>query len=653
MKLRQDVVRRASAILLVLWIAGLVASFTARQMRRRPAVGGVAVQAAREPSGEPAVRVHKGFVYNDTIGIEPNFRIAARETVEFASGRYELNDVEVTLYNAGEVAYGMVADVARLDPARREAEATGQAQLSLGGGIAVRASGFLLRGADRTFESSRQVAFAGHGWGGVAGRAVGSLADNSVELVDGVLAVLRGPTATTVLLAPRASYFRQQARLDLPEGLTLLQNDLRAAAAHASLLLASAEGELRRLVLDEPVTVTGRLPDGSEMLLEAGQVAIDSAGEGRFRFVAEAASPSGWVVVRWEDAGGVWRELATYRLAGEGGGGSLEWLEGQGRACVTEFRPAFAPRHIESGNLRVTIAQGKPASATASTEVRIEEGERWGTGAMLFYSVDTKSYSLTGSADQRVRLGGAEFQATSDTVEGHADGTVIARGRVTGSVERGSPWGAASGPMRFAGESATSLGARGGTIVLEGDARLWQQERLVRAERLEYDRKREVIKGSGEVITVATFDTADGAASEAKVRARALTYDRLAGEAIYEGDVELTDPRAVLRCQRLVAALGADGDVERATLSGGVVILDAVTGREVEGQRAEFDPGTDTLDIWGTPVLVREPSGNQLKASHLRWLRATGTFLVVGEEDNPSEALYHAQAAGGPPGRKP
>ncbi len=62
------------------------------------------------------------------------------------------------------------------------------------------------------------------------------------------------------------------------------------------------------------------------------------------------------------------------------------------------------------------------------------------------------------------------------------------------------------------------------------------------------------------------------------------------------------------------------------------------------------------FEIWGKPVLVKEPGGDQVKADHLEWHRGSNTVVVLGAEDNPSETLYHPHQPSptpGPRGRKP
>ncbi len=231
--------RRFSTLLLIAWVAVLVGLFVRGRVQRGMGVAPTGEQAGEEgEDGDKTVRVHKGFVYADTLGVEPNFRVATRETVQFASGWYELRDIEVSMYHRGEVAYGLVAEKARFNQKLREAHATGGAQVSLGSGVVVRADGFVFRGGERVLESTGPVTFAGPGWGGVGGGMRCTLADNNVEIHGGLSLAARddrGGGPSLVLLAPTAHYSRGESVVTFPAGLTVLREGLRLRGAGAVL----------------------------------------------------------------------------------------------------------------------------------------------------------------------------------------------------------------------------------------------------------------------------------------------------------------------------------------------------------------------------------------------------------------------------------
>ncbi len=322
MRPRSLVLRRVSVILLVLWTAVLVASFLERRFRQAPQTEPVEAETpAKDGEGQP-VRVHKGFVYSDTLGIEPNFRIAAREAVEFASGWYEFSDVQVSLYHEGRVVYGLVADRLKFDPATHEAETSGRAEVSLQGGIALRAAGFKFGGKERFLRSQGPTTFAGPGWGGLAGGARCSLEKDTLELTGGTSVSWRGSGAgaepSLILLAPRLLYDRKVATIEFEDGLTVLRGRMRARTARGQFQLSGPEGELRSATLEGPVRLDGVLDDGSNVDAAAGTTVIESLPEGRYRLTAEPAADTGWVSVKWADRTAGWRDFTAWRLVGEG-----------------------------------------------------------------------------------------------------------------------------------------------------------------------------------------------------------------------------------------------------------------------------------------------------------------------------------------------
>lgn len=646
-------VRRFSLVALLAWLLLLGGMFAERQLRRRPTVSQIDLGQVAAGSEETAVRVHRGFEYSDTLGIEPNFRVAASETVEFASGWYELRDVEVSLFHRGQVAYGLASQRARFNPGLREAKVTGEAQLSLGRGIAARAEGFVLRGPEREFASSGAVTFAGAGWAGVAGGLSGRLAENILEIVGGLSASTRqrqGEPAL-VLLAPSARYRRSAAHLELSQGVTLLKGGLEVRAPRAEIQLNEAEGVVRRVALAGGVRVEGAFASGEEILLDGDSATVEVSEEGRLRLTAQP-TPAGWVRATWRDGGGTWREFSAWRVVGEGTESSWEWLEGQEMACAEEYTPGTDLRTMSAYLLRVAFAGRVARTIEASGSVRLAEGSTWAEGESLSSTIAERTFVLTGAGGSRVSLGTSEATCTADRVEGGPGDAVTAIGEVMGRLARGVVLGESPEPTRFAAASARWKGSR---ATLDGQARLWQGARLLRADVLDYDRGAEVVNGTGHVLTVGRLDKGGAPGDTIEVQSRSLAYDRRAGRAVWEGEVTVKDARAVSQCQRLSAALAPDGSFRAADLEGGVAIVERGTGRELRGERARLRPDEDVLDVWGQPVLVREVTGNQVKGEHLSWNRATGTIVVVGEPGSPSETLYHPQAEGGakPPRRTP
>ncbi|MGD1146340.1 MAG: hypothetical protein ABR961_00140 [Thermoanaerobaculaceae bacterium] len=659
MKSRPVALRRLSFVVLVLWTGLLVGSFLDRRFRHRAQTEPIEVEATPKDAKEQPVRVHKGFTYSDTLGIEPNFRISAREAVEFSSGWYEFRNAQVSLYHEGRVAYGLVSETLRFDPIKHEAETGGEAEVSLQGGVALRAGGFTLGGPERLIQSRGPATFAGPGWGGLAGGTVCSLGKNTLELFGGVSLIWRGATPSAgpslILLAPRLVYDRKQALIRFNEGLTVLKGRLRVRTGRSELQLAGPEGELRRATLEAPVLLDGVLDDGSDIEAAAGTAVLEALPDARYRLTADPAPGVGWTTATWADHAGNWRDFKAWWLVGEGSRTAWEWLEGQGLTCATEFARDNDPRTVRADRMRLSFQDGQPVRAVASDEVHVETGQQWAEGAELELSFAGRTFTLRPAPGRRVALGSPDGQSWCDRLEGSQGGDVVAQGQVTGSLNEGPHPSREEIPIRFAAGTATA--AEGGDrLKLEGEARLWQGNRLIRADRLDYDRPHDVVTGEGNVLTTGRAAERGGNGGVVDVRSRSMRYERVAGLITYEGDVRLDDQQALATCQRLLANMDSNGNLVAADLEGGVSITDRATGRVLSGQKARFMVKDGFFEIWGDPVLVKETGGNQVKGNHLQWHRGSDTVVVLGAEDNPSETLYHAtrgRPTPGGPRRKP
>lgn len=647
MSARALVVRRTSLLLLVLWLALVAGSFIERRLRSQPASASPdSVAPPFRPGTERPLTVQKGLTLTAPMGAL-KVRIAASELVQYDSGWDEYRNVEGSLFNERGVSYGLTAERARINTAQSRAEITGEAQLALPGGITLRADGFELRPPGPTLESTAAVTFAGPGWGGLAEHATFSLADDLLELAGGISVSWRQGSAASdsavVLLASKMIYKRRQALLLFPDGLTALSGNLGLRSPRAELQLAQAEGELRRVALARPVVLDGFADDGSRVDGEAGEVVVEVMADRRLRFVAESTA-AGWVWLRHQGIDGE-RRLATWQMIGEGSQTAWEWIEGKGLACGADLGTSGDERRIEAEQVRATFDAGRPSIVTATGNVESTIAQRKLSGHELTYSVSLGTFSLTAAADGRVSVTGADLQATCDQIEGSGASTVTAIGQVSGRLIRGGPGpGSSRGEaVRFAAQRVTAH-TDGSRVLLDGEGRIWQAERLISADSIELDQRTEVVVARGHVLTSSPLARPQATKSDkVLIRSTQLNYDRRGGVAIYEGDVSLEDPRARASCQRLVVRLDGDGAVTKAELDAGVTLVDLSSPRQLRGERAIYQVRQDLFDLWGSPVVVQEPSGNQVRAEHLQWHRSTDTVVITGGQDNPSETLYHPQ----------
>lgn len=631
-------------LLLAGWIGVLGFLLVDRQVKRSPVRE---VPDLDSPLIDPAdrpVSVRRGFVYSDTVGVEPNFRVTARETVEFASGWYELKDVEVWLYHQGRVAYGLVAERARYDPNRHEALARGDAHVSLRGGGVVRAAGFSFSGPDQFLVSEGAVTVAGLGWSALAERASFFAADDRMVLDGNVSVNWRGDADDAIpvmLLAPQMEYLQKHSLVRLSKGLNLLRERLSLRAVDGEVQLGGPGGGFRNVTLSGPVTVQGYFSDGSVIELQTGDTEISGMDDDRFRLATAASLIPGWVQMTLGQPDGSQQQLKTWRLSGEGSRAGFEWLEARERACLHEISVTGVSRRVQADRIRLEFRDRNPVSATGTGSVEVRSVDQWARGEVLTYSLVSNRFMLQPHPSGRVTVGSAEVDASADQVEGTEGGEIVASGKVTGTGRRVVLDETSDEPIHFAADSVTAH-ADHPEVALAGDARIWQGDRLLRADSLILNRESEVVVGRGQVLTTAVSG-AQGDTTPVRIRSRNMEFVRPEGRTVYEGDVVLEDLRGTARAQRVIAHLDDAGRLRTVEMKGGVSFVEASTNRQVSGQRAILDAAAEVLDVWGEPVLVREPTGNQVKANHLRWQRDTATLVVLGADGQPTETLYRPE----------
>ncbi|MCX7895750.1 MAG: hypothetical protein N2447_07335 [Thermoanaerobaculum sp.] len=628
--------------LLLAWVLALAGILVIRQWQRRSVV----TEAAGRPQVaalEQPVRVQKEFVFTYAMGVSPSIRVAAKESVEFASGWFELKDVDLTFFQDGQVAYGLVAQRARFHPPSSQAVVDGQPLLSLGGGVVARAQGFILEAGAQQLRSQGSVTFAGPGWGGMAGSLVGLLAQDAVTLRDGMtlVAAERGGQAVT-LVAPVAEYWRRSGMVEFPEGLSLFRGLLHFAAQSGRLFLASGGGHPEKAELFGSVTLSGRSASGEVVEGQWGHCVAEQGPEGRWRFLAEASPDQGWVWLRVAQTGAEVRELRTWRLRGEADVGGLLWLAGEELACAFRVRPAEIPARLSAQHLRVEFDQGMASHVSASGEVVVEEANGTIRGDTLSAQLPQGSVEVSAPGGDGVHFISGPIQGSCQRLSLSQGGALTALGGVQGHLWR------EGSELRFAGRELRLGPGQLGPVTLFGEARVWEQNQVLRANEvvLYRDENRVVARGNVRLSRVI------GAGSGGDVGATELTFNRERGEAVFRGAVQVRDGRGSIESESLLAYFSEQGELLRGEFSQGVVIAERGTGRRITGSMAVYEGARETLTVLGQPAVAEEPSGNRVQASRIVLDRRTGSMEVGGELDAPSQTLYHPQEGGSVPTRR-
>ncbi len=643
MKTRTRLFRTVTASLLGAWLTLLVGLLVYRQWQRRAPIAEAPGRTPAAGQNEQPVRVQKGFVFTYALGVTPSFRLAAKESVEFASGWLELTDVDLTFFQSGEVAYGLVAKKARFHQRTNQALVEGDPLLRLGHGVVARAQGFSVESGEQRLRSRGPVSFAGVGWGGLAGTLTSSLADDLVTLDDGVSLVAdQEGTQPVTLLAPTAGYRRKEGVLAFPSGVMLFRASLRFEAPAGTLFLDQTTGSPQRLALVGPVVLVGRTENGETVEGQWGDSQAQRQEDGTWAFAAQAPLQGGWAWLRVLLPDGEVREFSAWRFEGVAAREGLLSLEGLGLACAFRSQPREEPSRLSAERLVVAFSGGQAQEVRAYGNVVLQEAAGQAQGSTLVAKVPRGPGELVG--ERQVEFSSRHLRGVCQRVTFDELGNFTATGGVQGTLQETGE----TGELRFAARQAKGSVANANRVTLLGDARIWQKEQLLRADEMVLDEVSGTLEARGKVLSKSAGDGGPGGTIEASQ----LTYLRAKGEALFSGGVRLRDGRGTVESQTLLAQLTEKGEILRGEFRGQVVIGEKGTGRRIFGDLAVYDGSSESLLVTGAPAVAEEPPGNRIQASRITWNRKSGSMEVGGDMDSPSQTLYHPEKPAKVPARR-
>jgi len=286
--------------------------------------------------------------------------------------------------------------------------------------------------------------------------------------------------------------------------------------------------------------------------------------------------------------------------------------------AVAEFEPMKA----ESKRLK-RVLTGKrlnagfdPQSQEVSTltiegDARFTEGERHATAARAVYDAAAQTVAMRGKPlvwDAAARTNGDEIYANTET------GESLARGRVrTTYYSRETTGGAApfkkeKAPVFIAADRAV-VRHREGAARYEGNARAWQDDNFVRADKIELDKnermmiatgsvdsalysvEREIEKGRKEVVPI--FATADQ-----------MTYHDGTRAVHYEGKVKIRQGSDRIDSALADAVMDEDHKLANLTAVRNVVLTQPA--RRGTGDKVEYTAATDTAILTGNLARVED-----------------------------------------------
>ena len=645
-------VRRLSGAALVVGLAAVAAVATYRARQRQPTTVGRSphqVVESDDASNGEAVSAFEGLELHEIVAGERIFSLNANQTLGFASGWQEIEDVRLQLYREGEPGPVLTCQSASFNVQSRDARLKGTVHLQLAdGGFVSTQTGHFDADA-RRFTTDAPAVFASSGTVGQAGRVVYSLMDNRLTLTEN--AVIYSEQGAQ-LRAPRIDYIRDRLKVVFPEGCRIEYQQSVITAAQAEIELEEREGAPTKIALRDGVTVSSPRTERTGTLAGwARQLVATREDAGRWEFRATTNGP--WVTFTLLAGQGFFeRTLQTWELRGVAGPEGIENLVAEQAVCLFEVPATGGTRQGEARRARVWFTDGDATDVELEREVVLtSEGLRAsGTRARVSTASGLVVLHADPSGRERAELLSDQGRVTSDQVQLYEeDGRAEALGNVQGQLQDlvlpGMELEPDRAPLHFAAEALT-VTENGDTFDLKRGARAWQGRRLLLADELLYHHSAASLQASGHVRTTfpaSQLDPEVESSEDVVVVSRSLDYSRVERRALYKGSVTYSDSSHILSASELLVEFDERSVIQAVEATGAVELTDLATGRRMVGQKARREMASQIVNLSGAPVQLTDPRGNTLSGTSLTWDQASGRVSVFGGPDSPTETIYHPE----------
>lgn len=637
-------IRRITAGLIVVSVAALVAVGVQRSRSLARPAGDRAGSLPEGNPDDPAVGVYTGVEYVETVAGKAIFALRSLRTLGRSSGWHEIEGVQLQLYDAGVAGPVVTAAGASFNIETRDAELRGPIHISFPGGATVTTESGHFEASSRRFVTNSEVVFMNGATVAEAGHATYQMSDDRLVLADGALLSSGG----TTLEAPIIEYLRGRQIIEFPMGCRVVHGAAWIAAPYAIVDLTEADGPPRRISFRGGVEA--RDPgDGTRGASELSAESVVAERDAQGNWQIDASTTGDWASVAFRLGGTFYeRRLRTRILrAVIGPQGPLN-LRAEDGVCLEEIPVEGEPRSAEASTARVWFKNGQATDMELEQQVVIHGEDVEATGHRARFSAVAGVTMLHGdpSGLERVAVSAPRGRITCEQVQiNDRQGRLEARGKVQGFLHEvailGSAVGEPTAPMHFAAE-LLEITQSGAVYRLRDGARLWQGEHLLTADDVSYRQEGELLEASGHVratFPASQLDSESGGEGEVVIVARSLSYGRLAGQAVFRGDVRYSDPDNLLSATELSAAFDEQDRIRRIEAIGDVELRELATGRTMTAEQATRDVEQGTVHATGSPVRLEDANGSAVSSSSLTWNQADGSVTVAGG----TETIYYPQ----------
>jgi len=288
----------------------------------------------------------------------------------------------------------------------------------------------------------------------------------------------------------------------------------------------------------------------------------------------------------------------------------VERFDASGDARFTERQRTLTAQKMNAHFSRATSALD---GVDAAGDAKFSEADRNGQSATMNYTAGDGVVRLRGGEptvwDARARLKAAEID--SDTVNkiSNARGKVLTTYYSQEQTNGAAPFKSVKSPV-FIASNAAEFQHESGVGVYTGNARAWQDDNFVKADRLVLRREQKRMEGDGNVQSAlyqARRKTAGGEREVVPVFAssRSMTYSDSERLLHYAGDVDIRQGTERITSEVSDVYLQKESyEVERTVSQRSVVVTQP--GRKGTGDWGQYTAADETVVLTGRPARVED-----------------------------------------------
>lgn len=644
-----DLLRRGLLVALLVFVASVAALYVMGRMGR-PTETRATPDLEDHGRGE-LVLSGRGFDYGLTQGDREVFHIRAGRLISDKQSNYELEEVELTMEQEDGSVYHLDSDLAVYNLKTQAATFTGNVHFRGPKDIDLVADGLELREEGELLVSSSPVEFKFLGrYTGRADRLRITPGTNIFVLAGDVeVDTFPGDASPMSLRCHRFTFERDTHLLRADGDVSLTRGDDILNARRISVILTEDESQIQ--FIEARWNVRGKLfqpaEDGQmnrvEMRGRELTVEFEMGTEDprTAELMTSKNRPANLTLI---DESGLARRIDAEHLIGSFVSGALRRAEAFDNVEITElltfdestvFRTACGDQAVATFS-----AAGELSEVVLDGAVTLYQDGVSGFGDQAHADMIAGEMEMTGKPALLMRRGD-ELEAPRIVYDQNAEQIVAedeVRAVLTSGMEIDLATDAASRkqPIRIQSEHLDWT-ATPSVITFREQVRAWQGENFLVTDELVGEEETSRVMANGHVKTI--WRPEPGKVEEGRdlppepleVTANAMTFDRTAGTLTYSGNVRAIQLQRTLRCQEIVLYLGEDEGFDQMICEGGSQLLDGESGNSVVGERAIYKPGSRTVRVEGSPVVLRDSQGAEIQGKVLIYDFETATARIESE----------------------